>query len=224
MAETPYWDIIMARLRGFRDITDASTLKSLYSRPSYVKKHLLNHQMLVTYRTHVIKKIKDPLRKALTTGKTFSQLVKVLEIITKRFPDPTNSNTELTNTHNLLKIEKRFFELENNPGRDKMFKSGFKLYEAEYEHDTYYRFRDDWLLEQKIIMVLTGEWKSRPENWPHKKWWRESNPHGGKYTIISALRKHRKEIIELLGEDWQCLSDGKYEDIVRGKSKEKVKV
>ena len=221
MTKQSLLDRVMEQLRSYHSVID---LAPYYTQAEPKQTHLLSYQMLTTYRTYVEKKIKDPIRKALITGKSFTQLIGVIKVAVSRLPTITDKNTAFKNTHNLAKVEERFFEFEKNPnhprgvkeypnfGRDSMFRAVFKMFEAEYEHDGYYRWRADWFIEQVIIMVLTGEWLSRPQGWPHPKWWREEKPHGGEHTIISALQKHRKEIVELLGDEWSVLREGDYDE------------
>lgn len=181
--------------------------------PGRIQKTYLCFQMLVgSMREHVIKNIKAPLRKALITGKTFSQVMKTLSLVIKRLPEVTKGNTAFKKTHNIANIEDRFFQYEDNLGREDMFRAVIKLLKAEIEHDGfYYGVRYDWWLEQHIIMVLTGEWLTRLEGEP-TTCWQEPEPYGGKHTIIDALQRNREKIIDLLGEEWKWMKTMNYEE------------
>ena len=103
----------------------------------------------------MIDKIKAPLRKAIT-------------ILASRYPEPTKERTSAKNTHNLLDIQKEFFECENNPGRDALFRAIWRIFIIEYEHDTYYRNRIDWVIEKIVKMYNNGTWQHREKikrNW-----------------------------------------------------------
>jgi len=154
-------------------------------------------------RGYIIKKVKAPLQKALETGKNLSQVMKVIRIITDRMPLLTKKNKTCKKTALLGLIEERFFRCSSI--KQEMFKGTFKLLKFEIEHDGWYGGVYDFLLEQHIMMVLTGEWPSRWENIPFPQYWKESRPYGGKHTIISAIQRNREKIIDLLGEEWAWL-------------------
>ena len=107
-------------------------------------------------------KIKAPLRKALC-------------LIAKRYPEPTKENTAHPNTHRLLDIRDKFFELEDNKGRKELFEAAFRILICEYEHDPYYRERFDWGVEE----IIKSGWQPRPLKHPHFCW-REKGEYGGK--------------------------------------------
>lgn len=96
-------------------------------------------------RKYVMDKVKKPLMKAIVT-------------LAQRYPDPTRENCIQSNSHILFDIRDKFFEYERNDGRKPLFEAIFKLLIAEYEHDPYYRFRLDWVLEQ----IEKSDWKPRP--------------------------------------------------------------
>ena len=106
-------------------------------------------------RNYIIEKVKRP-------------FMKVIIFIAKRLPEPTRENTTHPNTHILLDVRDRFFELENNPGRKELFESAFKIFICEYEHDPYYARRFDWLLEE----IQKRGWTPRGTN-PGGVCWRE---------------------------------------------------
>lgn len=95
-------------------------------------------------RRYVIDKVKKPLMKAIIT-------------LVNRYPDPTRENCLRSNSQILFNIRDKFFEFENNKGRKALFEAAFKLLIAEYEHDPYYRYRFDWVLEQ----LMDSDWKPR---------------------------------------------------------------
>lgn len=98
-----------------------------------------------TMRDYVISKIKKPMMKAITT-------------LANRYPEPTRVNCLHPNSHILFDIQDKFFEYEDNHNeREAMFRAAFKILIAEYEHDPYYRYRFDWILEQ----IIDSDWKPR---------------------------------------------------------------
>ncbi len=92
--------------------------------------------------------------------------------------EPTRDNVIHPNTLKLLDFQDRFFEYEDNPGREELFRAVFRVLIAEYEHDPYYHYRFDWLLEQ----IVNSGWKPRPMGFPNK-YWKEKPPYGGGYLV-----------------------------------------
>ena len=105
----------------------------------YAKKMLLG-----SLRNYIIKKVKKPL------------MEKIISLVSK-YPEPTRENCLHPNTHILLDIKEKFFEHDTNKGRRAFFEATWKLFIAEYEHDAYYRFRIDWMLEQ----IAESDWQPR---------------------------------------------------------------
>lgn len=89
-------------------------------------------------------KVKKPLMKAIVT-------------LVGRYPKPTRENCINPNTYILMDIRDKFLECESNPSRKALFEAAFKLLIAEYEHDPYYRYRLDWVLEQ----LMESDWQPR---------------------------------------------------------------
>lgn len=153
---------------------------------------LLSHWMLKSVmRGYVIKKIKEP-------------LMKILILVAKRLPPVTKENTNFKNTHTLIDIFDRFFELENNHGREEMFRAAFKLFLAEIEHDIYYRDRFNWFIEEIIKAILRGDWEERTNGHPMICWKEKGQytEYGGKYSIIQILQ-NKQRLEALLGDDWK---------------------
>ncbi len=119
------------------------------------KKFIRSSMLFGDMRQFIIEKFKKP-------------ALKVIILLSGRLPEPTKENTTHPNTHILLDIRDRFFELENNPGREALFRGAFKILICEYEHDPYYARRLDWMLEE---MIKRG-WTPRGQN-PGGIWWRE---------------------------------------------------
>jgi hypothetical protein len=119
-------------------------------------KFLRSSMLFGKMRQYIIKKVKAP-------------LMKVLIIMAGRLPEPTKENCTNPNSHILLDIRDRFFDLENNPGREPLFRAIFKIAICEYEHDPYYGYRMDWVKEE---MDKRG-WNPRPQGRPRGIHWRE---------------------------------------------------
>lgn len=72
-------------------------------------------------------------------------------------PEPTWGSCIHPNTHILFDIRDKFLKNETNPRKRALFEAAFKLLIAEYEHDPYYRYRLDWVLEQ----IIDSDWQPR---------------------------------------------------------------
>lgn len=91
--------------------------------------------------------------------------MKAIKTLAQRYPDPTRDNCLQPNSQILFDIRDKFFEYEYNPenpnyptrGREALFAAAFKILIAEYEHDPYYRYRFDWMLEQ----LMDSDWQPR---------------------------------------------------------------
>lgn len=103
------------------------------------------HQMLLgPFGKYIIKQVKKPLMKAIT-------------VLAQKYPEPTRENCIQRNSQILFDIRDKFFKYEDNYNRKALFEAAFKLLIAEYEHDPYYRFRFDWMLEE----IAESDWKPR---------------------------------------------------------------
>ncbi len=80
--------------------------------------------------------------------KVKAPLLKKIVSLASKYPDPTRENCVQPNVFILFDIWDKFIEYENNRGRKLLFDAAFKLLIATYEHDPYYRFRIDWILEE----------------------------------------------------------------------------
>ena len=108
------------------------------------EKFYRNQVLTGSKRDYIIEKVKAPL------------MAKIISLANK-YPDPTRENCVQPNSRILFDIWDLFLEYEHNPGREALFDAAFKLLIAEYEHDPYYRFRLDWMLEE----IEKREWQPR---------------------------------------------------------------
>ena len=119
------------------------------------EKFYRNQVLIGSMRKYIADKVKKPLMKAIAT-------------LAQRYPDPTRENCIQPNSQILFDIRDKFFEYEDNPahpdskkhpyfGREWLFEAAFKILIAEYEHDPYYRWRFDWMLEE----INKREWLPR---------------------------------------------------------------
>ena len=133
---------------------------------------LYRWMLLGPKRQYVIDKIKKPLVKAITT-------------LAFRYPEPTMENTTKPNTSILLKIRDKFFEYEDNQGRVALFRALWRMFIVEYEHDPYYQYRIDWMLEE----VIKSGWVSRVIR--DEQCWKEPMPEDfkPKRQMTALLRK-----------------------------------
>lgn len=132
------------------------TLADRYSEPAKENRiMLLFRWMLWTHkRKWVIEKIKKPLMEAIVN-------------LAMKYPEPTMENTCVRNTAKLLGIEKKFFEYESNDSRKALFRAIWRMFIVEYEHDPYYRYRIDWILEE----INKCDWEPRKIH--NEKCWKE---------------------------------------------------
>jgi len=135
----------------------------------------LTHKMLnrhgtpeMDLRQYVVEKIKAPLLKAIC-------------VLGLRYPEPTIENTSHPNTKILMEVRDKFLEYEQNKARRGMFEALWRMLICEYEHDSYYRHRIDWVVEQ--IVNRASEWQPRPLLHP-MHFWEEPRPFGGGHSII----------------------------------------
>lgn len=107
-------------------------------------------------RRHVIEKIKTPLMKAIINLSTFGKKKEMLKAVSEiirlcnLYPEPTKEHTFLPRTHILIDVQDEFFKHEHNPGRDALFRAMWRMFIIEYEHDHYYQYRIDWIIEELI--------------------------------------------------------------------------
>lgn len=192
MEKHPIWESVIKR-------------EPLESAPDKKQGILLVYRMLTfPLRKFVIEEIKAPLEKAIITAKKTKDVFKVLISVNKKFKDKfgeiTKGTTVYRNTHNLMDIRDKFFKYFNNPCKEPMFQAGWNMYIGECEHDRFYRYLDEWMLEEKVKMILSGQWQPRLEGWPEPKYWKEPAPYGGEYSIVYKLQAHREEILKIIGE------------------------
>lgn len=206
-------------------VRNGESLENIGLKPGEKRVFLVSQYCLGPMRNFVIKRIKDPIRKAFATGKSFSQVMKVISIAVRRIPHLGRENTFYKRTHNLMDIEEVFWKyqdegsesgVESVLGRNRMFRNAWRIYQFEIDHDEYYQGRDNWLDEQKVILILTGEYVNRPLNNPLPRLWHEPQPYGGKNTIVYAIQQNRGRIIDLLGPEWQWLKSENYKDHYKG--------
>lgn len=115
-------------------------------------------------RRFVIREIKKPMMRAIVVlARDYPKRKKFLEraliVLAKRYPDPTRENTRYHNTHILLDIRDRFFEyfvFEDELER-RAFEAAWKIIIVEYEHDPYYQYRIDCIIEYVTKMGLGSE-------------------------------------------------------------------
>uniref|UniRef100_A0A6M3JPU8 Uncharacterized protein n=1 Tax=viral metagenome TaxID=1070528 RepID=A0A6M3JPU8_9ZZZZ len=127
-----------------------------------------------------------------------SKLLEVGGLMNQKFGEITKQNTTNKTTHAMIDISNSFFERENNPKREKMFRAAFKIFIAEIEHDIYYKDRFGWFIEEAIKAILNDNWEERTNGQPSSPHWNEDPPYGGKYSIVSKLKRHRAEILKII--------------------------
>lgn len=124
-------------------------------------------------RQYFIDKVKAPIRKALV-------------ILADRYPEPTMDNVTHPNDKVWLRIWGRFFQMEDNPGREPLFKAIRKVSICEPAHDPYYRDRQQVILEEWLTEVLEGHWKPRSLDHPESNWKVDPNVRGLGYQLLKT--------------------------------------
>lgn len=118
----------------------------------FIKEMILSPE----FRRYVVEKIKNPLLKDIIA-------------LALKYPEPEKGNTMNLNTHRLIDIRDKFLKYEGHPARKELFEAIWQMFIVEYEHDIYYRYRIDWVLEE----IAKSGWVSRPKGEPEEKWWKE---------------------------------------------------
>ena len=140
-------------------------------------------------------------------------LITAYRYLTGSLEEPTIENTDHPNSHNLIRIRDRFFTLEENPGRYRLFRLLFNLVIWHYEHSSYYARRLDVLLEWLTELVISGEWIPRPPNTPKIICWKEHRRPGLTQADMVGgifLKNARKtmETTTLIQENETCKCGG----------------
>jgi hypothetical protein len=161
------------------------------TQPGAITTSRLAYEMLREHTFFVIDDVKAPLQKAIQFA---------AKLLARKCGPISKETTCSPVVHAFLDIMKEFEELENNPDRIELFTSVLTIFMAEIEHDPYYRFRFDWLLEKMFEKILAGEWESRPLNTPISHW-KEQPPFGGKDSIVYRIMQHKDEILKLIEKE-----------------------
>ena len=101
-----------------------------------------------------------------------------------------------TKFKSLLKDVIILYELE--PSKEELV-AECKIVLFEVEHDVFYRDPFNWFIEEIIKAILRGDWEERTNGHPI---WNETEPYGGKYSIIRTLQ-NKRALEDLLGDDWK---------------------
>ena len=130
--------------------------------------------LLFDKRQFIIDKVKAPI---------MSGLIKLVDLIKIK---PTEQNCKRPNSLSLLRIWGRFFKSEA-PARLPMFHAIAEGSVYEYEHDPYYTYRMDFLLEEWVTEVMDGKWKPRPPDQPLSHWRTDPNVRSVGADFIKAM-------------------------------------
>ena len=126
---------------------------------------LLKWQINSDERDYFIEKVNKPLVKAIT-------------ILANRYPEPTRENLLHPNSLRLLDIRDKYLQYDTNERRRELFKAGFRILIAKYEHSPNWRYPIEFILEE----IFKSGWKPRPYGHP-VTFWNEPKPYGGKEVI-----------------------------------------
>ncbi len=87
-----------------------------------------------------------------------------------KHPEPTKENCTNPDSWVLLDIWDEFFELENNPGRNPLFRAMRRLSVAILESIDYYSERMTWFLMKLSTAYIDGKWKPNLPCCPFSCW------------------------------------------------------
>ncbi len=160
-----------------------------WSQPDARQEKLFAHKMLLPpLRQYVIKKIKDPLRKALIARQSFLNLVVVLITIIvvawrlrKHVGKVTKENSVFKNVHIMLDLAELVKQCHHNRGRDLMLNSFNEIGVAICAHDPYWRYIAFKMADYLIKQAEAGNWVMTDEPPPKvlAPCWDEAKFQGG---------------------------------------------
>jgi len=130
-------------------------------------------------------------RRGFFINKVKAPLMKIMIKLANLYPNPTKENTRKPNTHALIDVWDEFFEHEDNPMRDGLFRAIRRLSIGEYEHDPYYGNRIDWFLEKLVEKYLNGEWIPR-KAWSPTGCWNEP-------SVLEEQELMKKRLLKAIG-------------------------
>lgn len=180
--------------------------------------------MLFYNRRYVVEKIKKPLMEAVIKfaecGSWLSMLIALIQIIrtVKKYPEPTRQNTVFRNTRIRLDVQDKI--LGNLRARRPLIKAGFRVLNAECEHDGFYEFIHDIYI---VELLIRGWEPDKQHGFPMWRYWKgqlpeeyciETNPkwldkrrERFMYADIVAAIDNLKELVVGQGEQFDGISD-----------------
>lgn len=162
----------------------------------------LASDILVERRNYFIDKVKEPFLKAMVECTRPSKYNKVKSYIymlwsiwnivrtIRKYPEPTKENCNNSSAHALMDIWDEFFELEENQGRDALFRAIRRVSVSEVEHDNYYSQRITWFILRLVSKYMSGDWAPL-EPWAPMVCWNDPK-------VINAMIQAREEFFAKL--------------------------
>ena len=154
---------------GFSKHIDASYL---FADKEATQADLYQHKMLAAMREPVIE-IKDCLRKAIISGKSFPELCSVFAMVVvtawrmrRTVGKVQKSNTLFRNTHNLIDIFQLIKECHNNNNRNEMINSAGEILISVVETDRYYGHIFYMIAKAIIKLAESGKWVTEDDGVP----------------------------------------------------------
>ena len=155
------------------------------------------------YRDYVINNLKLPLQRAIESATNLAQMAQaVLDAAVKlvmKFGAMEDAKILEPTTQCFLEHKAKLLSYLNIPYRKKLISAIYDIIISENEHDAIYRdmlgAEVEWIIED----VLAGKWRERTNGHPDPRYWNEPEHHGGKYSIINKLQRHREEILKIIG-------------------------
>ena len=149
----------------------------------------IQKDILKTRRQYYIDKVKAPLMNAIIT---FANL----------FAAPNKHNVSDPYALAWIDIWDKFFEMEDNPGRDALFRAIERVMICEPGHDPYYRDRMLVITELYLEAILEGRVKPRSPDHPQDYWKVDPNKRGLGYELMKKcyyypdFRQRMKELLK----------------------------
>ena len=123
------------------------------------------------FRDYVIKKIKDPIRKALEAGQSFAQVMELVKTSMSRLPRMGKGNILNPTTRIIMDTANQMLSYHHNPGRERMAEAGVKLVVSEHGHDIYWAYLIDYMVIMLAIEVMKGNYKPKRLKFPVPECW-----------------------------------------------------
>ena len=141
-------------------------------------------------------------RRQYFADKVKKPFMDTLVALANLYPKPTKKNVSDPFALVWIDVWDEFFQMEDNPGREPLFRAMERVMICEPGHDPYYRDRELVILELLFKAVLEGKVKPRSPDHPLDCWKVDPNKMGIGYEFMKAcfyypeFRENLKKILE----------------------------